>query len=106
MNAYGEYLVFTNFRLIPPYLGWFDDSHSPTMCPARALALYATALFLHPSENVSKHTLDRRTWTLDTRHHRHEERSRKNECLAEMWSGSEEGSCLRLIDCCITKFQA
>ena len=23
--------------------------------------------------------------------------------LAEMWSGSEEGSCLRLIDCCITQ---
>ena len=27
----------------------------------------------------------------------------KNNCLAEMWSGSEEGSCLRLIDSCTTQ---
>ena len=27
----------------------------------------------------------------------------KNDCLAEMWSSSEKGSCLRLIDCCITQ---
>ena len=27
----------------------------------------------------------------------------KNNCMAEMWSGSEEGSCLRLLDCCITQ---
>ena len=26
-----------------------------------------------------------------------------NDHLAEMWSGSEEGSYLRLIDCCITQ---
>jgi hypothetical protein len=26
-----------------------------------------------------------------------------NDCLAETWSGSEEGSYLRLIDCCITQ---
>ena len=28
----------------------------------------------------------------------------KNNCLTEMWSGSEEGSYLRLIDWCITQF--
>jgi len=27
----------------------------------------------------------------------------KNNCLAQIWSGSEEGSYLRLIDCCITQ---
>ena len=27
----------------------------------------------------------------------------KNNCSAEMWSGSEEGSYLKLIDCCITQ---
>ena len=27
----------------------------------------------------------------------------KNNCLAEMWSGSEEGSYLRLTDCYITQ---
>ena len=27
----------------------------------------------------------------------------KNNCLVEMWSGSEEGSYARLIDCCITQ---
>jgi hypothetical protein len=27
----------------------------------------------------------------------------ENNYLAEMWSGSEEGSYLRLIDCCITQ---
>ena len=27
----------------------------------------------------------------------------KNNCLAEIWSGSEEGSYSRLIDCCITQ---
>ena len=27
----------------------------------------------------------------------------KNNCLAEMWSGSLEGSFLRLLDCCITQ---
>ena len=30
----------------------------------------------------------------------------KNNCLAEMWSGSEEGSYLRLIDGCITQLWA
>ena len=27
----------------------------------------------------------------------------RDDCLAEMWSGSEEGSYSRLIDCCITQ---
>jgi len=30
-------------------------------------------------------------------------RAFQNNCLAEMWSSSEEGSYLRLIDCCITQ---
>jgi hypothetical protein len=29
-----------------------------------------------------------------------------NNYLAEMWSGFEEGSHLRFIECCITQFQA
>ena len=33
-------------------------------------------------------------------------RLNNNNCSAEMWSGSEEGSCLRLVDCCITQLQA
>ena len=30
----------------------------------------------------------------------------QNNCLAEMWSSSKEGSNLRLMDCCITQLQA
>jgi len=30
----------------------------------------------------------------------------KNNCVAQIWSGSEEGSYLRLIDCCITQLLA
>ena len=30
----------------------------------------------------------------------------KNNCLAEMWSGFEEGSYLRLTDCYVTQFEA
>ena len=44
--------------------------------------------------------LDRPCETLSRRETRYSSQSEEN-YLAEMWSGSEEGSYLRLIDCCI-----
>ena len=29
----------------------------------------------------------------------------QNNCVAEMWTGPEEGSCLRLLDCCIPQLR-